>query len=158
MKQERKERHITTLAALVLLLIFSLGVLSALLGGAGIYKRLHQQGQEWENIRNAVMLVTNKLRQRQAAVTVEAFGQGDALLLWEQSEQGEYLTRIYCYDGWLRELFTSAEGSFAPEDGEKLLPMVTMELKLADGFLTVVFSDDHGSTKQFVLAVEEVRP
>lgn len=158
MKQEKNERNITTLAALVLLLVFSLGILSVLLGGAGIYKRLHQRGQEWENIRNAVMLVTNKLRQRPAEVAVEVFGDGAALLLWEQNGQDEYLTRIYCYDGWLRELFTSADGDFSPEDGEKLLPMAAMELELADGFLTVVFSDDQGSTKQFVLTVEEVRP
>lgn len=158
MKQEKNRQSITNMAALVLLLVFSVGILSALLGGAGIYRRLHQRGQEWENNRNAVMLVTNKVRQQSGTVTAETFGERDALLLWEQNSQGVYLTRIYCHDGWLRELFTPEDGTFSPEDGEKLLPMENMALEMTDGLLTVIFTDTQGHTQRFVLAVGEVCP
>ena len=46
------------------------------------------------------------------------------------------MTWIYCYDGWLRELFSAAGEAFSPDAGEKLLPSRGMSLKLEDGLLS----------------------
>ena len=33
------------------------------------------------------------------------------------------MTRVYCYEGWIRELFSAADYRFTPGDGEKIAEM-----------------------------------
>lgn len=143
MRQEKKERTISALCAPVLLLILAAGILTVLLGSAGIYQRLNSR--ESGDRRTAALYLTNKVRQAPGAVSVEPFGEGQALVIREQVEGTVYMTRIYCLDGWLRELFTPASGKFAPGDGEKVLPMAGLELTMEAGLLELVLTDAQGN-------------
>ena len=40
----------------------------------------------------------------------------------------EYVTRIYCYKGWIRELFSRADLKFDPKAGEKVSEAVSLEI------------------------------
>ncbi len=55
-----------------------------------------------------------------------------------------YVQYIYCYQGALRELYTSAEYGFAPEDGDPICPALGLEAQLQNGLLTVVITDAEG--------------
>jgi len=68
--------------------------------------------------------VATRVRQTDQAggVSVRTFEGCPALILSEEIEGETYETRIYHYDGYIRELFASEEGEFLPEDGEKVLP------------------------------------
>ena len=72
----------------------------------------------------------------------------------------QYLTRVYCHDGWLMELFTASSGEFAPEDGERLMPANAMSLSLEDGLLMVQLTDETGEKKSLLLELRsgEVQP
>lgn len=155
MKQETKERSISALGALVLLLVFSVGILSAILGGAGIYRRLNRQGSDTADRRSAVLYLTNKVRQAPGPVETGTFGGKDALLIYEAADSGLFVTRIYCHEGWLMELFSAFEGDFSPEDGEKVLPMEALSLELTDGLLTVRFTDAQGGVRVLHLVPEQ---
>ncbi len=48
-----------------------------------------------------------------------------------------YVTRIYVYDGMLREWFTSAEEEFVPENGESVCAMDEMRAELTGSLLKV---------------------
>ena len=48
-----------------------------------------------------------------------------------------YITRIYVYDGMLREWYASGEFPFEPEKGEPVCSADSMEAELRDGLLTV---------------------
>lgn len=134
MKERSKERSISSVAALLMLVVFAVSILGALLGGAQVYQRLTQRNQESYNSRTCMQYLATKLRQAPGAVAVDQFGDGDALFLYEQIHDRAYVTRIYCHDGWLMELFTIDSDGFAPEDGEKILPLEGMAIT-ADGSL-----------------------
>ena len=58
-----------------------------------------------------------------------------------QTIDGEvYLTRIYCYGGFLRELFCAEDAVFAPADGEEILPAESLQLSI-EGYLLAVQLD-----------------
>lgn len=153
MKESRQKQSISSLAALLLFAVFAVGVLSVLLTGANTYRRLTERDGRQYDARTSVRYVMTKLRQAPSAgaIAVARFGDGDALLLHEEINGEEYLTRIYCHDGWMMELFTAAGGEFAPEDGERLFAAEAMQLQLADGFLRAEIVDGNGQTNRFHL-------
>lgn len=129
---------------LVLAAVFAACVLMVLLTGAGVYQRLAERDRETADRRTAAQYVATKVRHADAldAVSVEDFGGVDTLVLRETYDGDVYLTRIYCYGGYLRELFTAVEAEMAPADGEKVLAADSLELTLEDGLLTAVTAED----------------
>ena len=126
-------------ALLILLLfgVFAVSVLGVLLSGAGVYRQLiWRDGHAYER-RSAAQYVTMRLRQSEGDVIVAPFGDGQALELWEKIGEEDYVTRVYCSGGHLRELFSRAETEVLPEDGETVLPAEEMAFSLEEELLTV---------------------
>lgn len=136
---EKRRQAIPALAAFLLLSIFAVSVLGVLLAGAGVYSRLTRRDERAYNGRTGLQYVAAKVRQAPAphAVQVTDFGGVDALTVTEQVAGEAYVTRVYCHDGWLMELFCAAGVDFAPEDGERLLRARSLELEQRDGLLYV---------------------
>lgn len=151
--KKREQQSISGLAALVLFAVFAVGAVSVLLSGANAYKRLTVRDLHAYETRTAVQFVANKVRQAPsaAAVSLDTFGDADALVIRQKVEEQTYLTRVYCYDGWLMELFTAADGTFLPEDGERILPMESLRLSREESLLTVVLTDDDGTERELRL-------
>ena len=134
MRTTRNTHPAETLAALLTLTLLALCLLAVLLAGAGTCRRLTERGRASGDSRTAAQYLATRVRQADAAGTVslEPFGTGNALVL----EEAGCRTWVYCYDGWLRELFSAAGEAFSPDAGEKLLPSRGMSLKLEDGLLS----------------------
>lgn len=145
MKQDGKAKALTGIAALLVFAVFAVGILSVLLGSAGVYQRLTRQNSHAYESRTAAQYLAAKLRQAEGPPRVEHFGDGAALVLSQTIGEKEYLTRIYCHEGWLRELFAAADRTFTPESGEKILPMEELQVN-QDGkllaFLLVMADGD----------------
>ena len=82
----------------------------------------------------------------------------DALELTETIDGTPYITRVYCYDGYLRELFSAAEAQMTPADGEKVLEAqaLTVEWMNGDGgeqLLEMELTNADGTTQRVVLSV-----
>ena len=73
------------------------------------------------------------------------------LCITEEIDGAEYITRVYCHEGWIRELFTLAEGDFAPEDGEKILEAEALELSLENELIRVAVTN--GSRTEFFVSL-----
>lgn len=162
MKENKQMRSLSTVAALMVLAVFAVGILAVLLGGVRAYTRLTERDQTAFERRSAVQYLATKVRQTSGsgAVSVAPFGDGQALVIADVVDGDMYLTRIYCHDGWLMELY-SAPGDFALEDGEKLLPLKGMELALEGRLLTAVFTAEDGTTqtqKLWIRGTGEVSP
>ena len=80
-------------------------------------------------------------------MTVEPFGPDgpDALLLYEEIEGTTYVTRVYCYDGYLRELFSAADAQLLPADGEKVLEMQNLTLSSDGQGISARITDPQGN-------------
>ena len=136
MKNLRQKHHMDGLTALLLFGVLAVCILSVLLLGADAYRRLTERDQTAFDRRTAVQYLATKVRQADAAgaVTVTSFdgavppeesgirsASGDTLLLTENIEGTPYCTRIYYYDGYIREVFGECGVEMLPEDGEKIL-------------------------------------
>lgn len=151
MNQHKNLRY--GLAALMVLAVFAVGILGTLLGGAGIYQRLTWRDQTAFNSRTCAQYIATRVRQASGMVEVACFGGVDALVIPESIQGETYLTRVYCYDGWLMELFAAESGSFEPQDGEKLLPAQALALMLEDGLLKASVTDSSGQTQDIFLSL-----
>lgn len=155
MKNRREKRSISGLAALVLLGVFAAGILSALLSGASAYQRLTVRDAESYDSRTCVQYLATKIRQAPAreSIALSDFGDGDSLCITETIEGDAYQTQIYCYDGWLMELFTVKDAGLAPEDGEKILPAESLTLSATGGLLQAEIVDGNGRRNPVILAL-----
>ena len=80
--------------------------------------------------------------------------EGDTLFLRETLEGEEYLTRVYCWDGQLRELFTPADSGGRPAAGAVLLRAVALRLSGAGGLLPALLPQ-HGRETELRLLLHD---
>ena len=152
MKTRNGKFGVEGMLALVLFGTFALCVLAVLLGGAQAYQRITRRGQETYDRRTAAQYIVTRVHQADgdAVVTVR---DGCVLELSDTVGDAQYITRIYCHDGYLRELFSDASLSFDPRDGECILPAQSMEFSLRDGLLTAVITDAAGEETELSVAL-----
>jgi len=74
-------------------------------------------------------------------VSITDFDGCDALTLKETIDGTDYLTRVYCHEGFLRELFCAESASLSPEDGEKILSLESLKMEL-DGDLLILKAEN----------------
>lgn len=162
----KRESKLTGLLAMTVFALFSVCVLLVLLTGVRTYRNLVRRGEEGYTLRTAAGYLTTRVRQAEGLRT-EPFGDTRALVLEETLEGETYLTRVYCHEGWLRELYTGAEGAFRPEEGEPVLraeelrpelreDLLRLKLRLPDGEELTLFLQI--STEQEVSSWAEEHP
>lgn len=147
-----KKRNLTGVLVLLVFAVFMVSVLLVLLSGADTVQRLKQRDQRSYHHRTAVQYITTRIRQADAdgSVSIDNSGAVNTLVLTEDIDGCPYQTRIYCCDGYLREMFCESGAVLPPEFGEAILPMrdfraswdgetVRVELFLPDGSLESVF-------------------
>lgn len=146
------KQHMDGLAALLLFGIFAACILAVLLTGAGAYRRLTERDQASYERRTCAQYIATRVRQADSLgnVSVEQFGGAPALCLMEE---GGYVTRVYCYDGYLMELYASADADLVPADGEKLMKAAGLDLSLAGGLLEVSVTEADGAEERMYLSL-----
>lgn len=159
---EKKEPKVTGLLVLVVFTLFSLCILGVLLTGAKSYEALVRRGGESYVYRTAAQYLSTRVRQadQMDAISVEDFGGQTALVLRQEIHGETYLTRIYCHNGSLRELFTAETGTFSPEDGERLLALSALSFEKTENTLSahVTMADGREQTLHWYLHAGGVQP
>ncbi len=159
MKNKNNKSHIEGLVVLVLFGVFALCILSVLLTGAGAYGRLVKRQQTAYTERTVPQYISTKVRQADeaGAVYIGEFGGVETLEFTSFYGEEAYITRIYCYDGYLRELFALAEGNFKPEDGEKILAAEQVNFNMADGCLKIDITSTDGNVTEQILTLRSAK-
>lgn len=151
----------TTFAATLLLGVFALSVVLTILVGAGAYRKLLSRSRQAYESRTVSQYLAGKLHQAPEAVYGERFGSADALVI-PQTVGGEaYETRIYCFNGYLMELYCLSGSGLAPEDGEKILPVRDLQLRFEENLLEIQWTDAQGKSAYLMADLpmqEEVLP
>ena len=134
--------------------LFAISILFVLLNGAGVYRRLTQRDQFSYDSRTCAQYVATKMRQAPspAAISTDTFGTVDSLRISQDIEGLEFVTRIYCYENWLMEIFTLADGDFFPEDGEKILPLSSLSVSQDGSVFSFILTDTEGNTQHLTIS------
>ena len=152
MRRKQIQHHIDALVALLLFGVFAACVLAVLLTGADAYRRLTLRDQEASTRRACTQYIATNVRQSDAADNLSVANvQGVPTLILGGDD--EYVTYIYCYGGWLRELYSWSEQPMSPEDGRELVQAEALDLSLADGLLTVRVTDAQGKEDTLLLSL-----
>lgn len=155
MEHDSSGKRRQSLTVFLLCALFFFVAMALALLGSGVYRSVNAASQHNYTLRTALSYLTNQVRGGDAAGGIQPiqFGAGDALQLVETDEEGfAYLTRLYLYDGWLRELYTPDDVELAPEDGTPLLELAALEITFADGLYTFTITDDTGETASISVA------
>lgn len=149
MHGKAQKRSIDSLTALVLFGVFAACVLMVLLTGAEAYRRLTERNRDSFAERTCLQYVATKIRQAESGdkIYIEDLGEFEALCIPETIGERVFVTRIYCYDGWLREVFTSAGAECKPSDGEKIIQVEALDFELENGLLTITQEDKDGKIR-----------
>lgn len=159
MRNTAGKHRIDGVFVLLLFSIFAVCVLLVLLTGAGSYRRLTERDAESYDQRIAVQYVAAKIRGADADDCIftgdfsgTAASDGDTLHLLEKIGGVLYDTRVYYYEGYIRELFTAADAAFSPEDGNPVLSARGLAFDWNGRLLTVTATDEAGKTTTLTLA------
>lgn len=155
MKKGMVKHQLSGLMALLLFSVFAVCVLSVLLMGASAYQGLTQRDQEIYSRRTCTQYVATKVRQndRLSGIYVEEFEGVKCLSLYEEIELDEYVTRIYFYDGYIRELYSSVLDDLSLEAGEQVMEAQGLDFVLEDGLLTITTTGPDGVESTLTLSL-----
>ena len=130
---------ITDLMALTVFAVFAVCVLMVLLCGARVYQKLADGGADTFERRTAAQYISTRVRQAET-IAVTDFEGIPALTVYERTGGAVYVTRVYCRDGYIRELYCAENAALPPETGEKILPAEELRFSV-EGDLLRVFLD-----------------
>ena len=152
--KNKGHRKITQLLVLLVFGVFALCVAAVLLTGGRAYQTLTQRGSQANSRRVAVRYITTRFQQAPAA-RVEDFCGLQALTVREEIGGRAYITRVYCYEGTIRELFSAADAQVAPGDGEIVLEAEELTFSQKDSLLTAEVTLPDGNCQQVLLYLPE---
>lgn len=136
------KRHspiLATIPNLFLLFLFFACMLATLLAGVKVYQGVSGVLDEKYSTTTCMNYLSAKVRHydKQDGVGCKKIGDKMALALYDTYEGEVYITYVYVFDGYLTELFCSAEGEFLPEDGQKIMPLTELKIDLNQQLLSV---------------------
>ena len=154
MKRENKVRTEKILTLTVFTVLAVCVILVLLIGTKG-YKRLVDRGEESFESRTVPLYIATKVRQadRAGAITTEYQGGVNVLQLKEYIDGTCYMTQIYCYDEYVRELFAEETVRFEPSAGERIAPAEELSFFLEGNVLRIVITQEDGVSSEQMLTL-----
>jgi len=127
---------------MLLLLLFGASICILFSAGYESFGRMNKLQDECLNTRVAMNYLSMHLRRADAtgAVRIEELPNGTLLVLSEDIEGESYETRIYLYDGYLRESFVSADTPFDEEYGFEIVELDSFVIKRENNMIEIELS------------------
>lgn len=153
--KQTKYHSLDGLLVLLLFGIFAASILSVLMTGADAYQRLTRRNQSSYTYRTVTQYIAARVHSADAqnGISATTFGGTDTLELAETIDGETYTTKVYYYDGYIRELFTSEGGEYQPEDGDRVIEAQGLSLSQDGGLLTMDITCADGSRETITLSL-----
>ncbi len=127
--------------------------------GAKAYKGTADRAAEHNASRIASAYMRSMVRSNdgETKLRLEDIGGIRSVTLLHEYDDEAYVTRMYAYDGMLRELFTSADSEFEPDFGEPVCAAQEMVAELNGRLMTVkILNEDEWTTVDIALRCEVI--
>ena len=166
MKKETTGHHMDGVYVLLLFAVFAGCILIVLLFGTSAYEKLVERERAAYDQRTGVQYLAAKISHSDSAdhIFVGTFSDRtdadadeiDTLYLQFVGEEGEvpgYYTKIYYYDGYIREVLCEEDGGLAPEDGNEILVSQGLRIERDGDLLSFAVTNEDGSESTLNIAV-----
>lgn len=163
MKKVEIKHNIGGVFVLLLFAVFAGSILLVLLFGASAYEKIVSSGQAAYDERTGVQYIAAKIRHNDEADSVYAGSfsskedpkadEINTLYLKLQTEEEEYYTKIYYYDGYIREILCTEDGGLSPEDGNEILAAKGLQLTKQGNLVYIKVDNEDGTQSSICLSV-----
>lgn len=136
--------------------IFALFSLLLVVVGARVYRNIVSASQRNTQTRAAFSYVAGKLRMSTQSLNSPEIReeQGITILVLDTQTEG-YETRIFYYEGAIRELYQASDQEFIPEMGEKIVEVSDFRIETTEeGSLLLKAADLEGRPRSLHLHLE----
>lgn len=167
MRKVERKHNIDSVFVLLLFAVFAGSILLVLLFGASSYEKLVQRGNKAYSERTGIAYITAKLRHNDEknSVYVGSFSQrkniqGDdinTLYLKLDGGDEEYFTKIYYYDGYIREVLCEEDAGLEPGAGNEILEAKGMSISKEGSLITVSITNMDGTVTERTLHIRSVQ-
>lgn len=148
----RKQPHIVdVIFVLALLGLFALSSLFLITAGSEIYQNTVDNMRTNYEMRTSTSYLTEKVRHAKN-IELTKLMDTDAIAITEFVDSTEYVTYLYYYDGYLRELHTTADNDLGPAilaAGQRITKLNSVTFTLKENGLiqtTLVYNDNTDTT------------
>lgn len=155
MNKTEKRYNIDSVFVLLLFAVFAGCILLVLLFGASSYESLIKRDTKAYDSRTAVSYIAAKLRHsdEKNSIFVGSFSDRTdeskdditTLYLKYPTDEGNYYTKIYYYDGYIREVLCADKSGLKPEDGNEILKAKRMVFLQKGKVVTVTIQNSDNS-------------
>ena len=155
----KKKNSIGGVLVLLVFAVFVVSVMLVLLTGADVVQKLNRRDRSSYEQRTLIQYLTTRVRQADARdmVSVRDFDGQDALVLSQDIEDVRYETLVYCWDGYLRELFIEEGLEIGAEFGEQILPVTDVQFEDRDGYVLADITMADGTQQSMLLVLRAER-
>ncbi|MBR1522909.1 MAG: DUF4860 domain-containing protein [Lachnospiraceae bacterium] len=155
----RKKNRIVEVFPILLFLIFTLSALGIVTFSVQIYRNIVERAEGRFDTETAAAYLSEKFRNHddRGSIQMSDFMGNDAIAIEENIKEVPYITYIYVYDGYLRELFVEVSeiGNCTAADGNEILPMKSLDVeKISDSLLKVKLRDVNDKEEETYLSVK----
>ncbi len=127
---------------ILLFLVFTLSALGIVLASVQIYQKILVQAEDSYDTRTASAYLTEKFRNHDenGNIKIDKYMGLDAVLIEESVKEIPYVTYIYAYDGYLRELYIEKDklSQCNEESGNKIIEMKNFDAEMIKDNLALV--------------------
>jgi hypothetical protein len=137
---------VSTITTMLLFSLFAMSVLTVLLLGVSAYRNINVVSREGHDGRVGLSYIWTKVKHGDEVgrLEIKNFHGRPALYIYEEDSWDVYNTIIYHHDGWLCEIYTMVEFTFALEDGTRIIGVENMRFEtLAGGVIKISAGDDY---------------
>lgn len=154
MNRQQEHHIIDILFVIALFCIFALSAVFLITVGANIYGKTVSHMESNFNCRTSFAYVTEKIRQadENGAVSTGELDGVPAVLITADVGPTRYITYLYQYNGYLKELMVREDTPLSPEAGQDIFPVTEFSFwEVNDKLLAfTITTDDGNSCRLFV--------
>lgn len=132
------------------LLLGAMAVFAIIMASVGVtaYDRIAETGENNYSLRTSLNYCIRKLDSYDVTGSIEIADDGKVLKMYETYGEEVYVTRIYCYDGFLCESFASDQVEFFEDEGEQIVKLSGFFVnEVADGLFKITVTDRTGDSE-----------
>ncbi|MEG1821291.1 MAG: DUF4860 domain-containing protein [Clostridiales bacterium] len=142
----------------LLFLLFALTGFGVVAMGANVYRHTAENMTLNYDTRTSVFYISEKVRQAPGAITLGKCGNLEGLIIDESYDGKPYETWIFCGNGKLREVTVAQGEKIEPNDGQAIMDIEDLSLKINNNILTIDVAVAKGHTCESKILLEEVMP
>lgn len=161
MKRQSEHKHIIDLLfPPALFFVLAASSIALVVLSSGFYSRQVEQSESGNASRTALSYVTEKLHQNDESDRVETgvFDGEKSLVIHQDYDGVEYITYLYLYDGFLRELFIKDGVSASASDGREILAVDSFDFEeVSPGLFYFSCTNEDGSVSDTYVSLKSQR-